>query len=47
MEQINKELVEKMLKKYRGQKDNPLNGKTFAEIQELAEKELNNDIQKN
>mgnify|MGYP001642294861 CR=1 FL=1 len=47
MEQANRELIEKMLEKYRGKKDNPLNWKTFAEIQELAEKELNDDIQKN
>lgn len=47
MEQANRELIEKMLEKYRGQKDNPLNGKTFSEIQELAEKEVNDDVQKN
>ena len=44
---MNKELIEKMLEKYRGQKDNLLNGKTFLEIQELAEKEFNDDVQKN
>lgn len=47
MEQMNRELIEKMLDKYRGKKDNPLNGKTFKEIQELAEKEFKNDLQKN
>lgn len=47
LEQANRELIEKMLEKYRGQKDNPLNGKTFSEIQELAEKEFNDDVQKN
>ena len=38
-EELNPDLIEKMIEKYRGAIDNPLNGKTFAEIQKLAEKE--------
>lgn len=36
---FNQSLIDKMISKYRGVKDNPLNGKTFAEIQTIAEKE--------
>ena len=39
-EELNPDLIEKIIEKYRGAIDNPLNGKTFAEIQELAEKEI-------
>ena len=39
-EELNPDLIEKMIEKYRGAIDNPLNGKTFAEIQKLAEKEI-------
>lgn len=39
-EELNSDLVKKMIEKYRGAANNPLNGKTFAEIQELAEKEI-------
>lgn len=38
--ELNQDLVYKMIEKYRGAANNPLNGKTFAEIQELAEKEI-------
>ena len=38
--ELNQDLVYKMIEKYRGAGNNPLNGKTFAEIQELAEKEI-------
>ena len=37
--ELNQDLIDKMIAKYRGVANNPLNGKTFAEIQELAEKE--------
>ena len=36
---LNQGLIDKMISKYRGVKDNPLNGKTFTEIQIMAEKE--------
>ena len=39
-EELNPDLIEKKKKKYRGTVNNPLNGKTFAEIQKLAEKEI-------
>ena len=39
-EELNPDLIEKMIEKYRGTVNNPLNGKTFAEIQKLAEKEI-------
>lgn len=39
-EELNTDLINKMIEKYRGVIDNPLNGKTFAEIQKLAEKEI-------
>ena len=39
-EELNPDLISKMIEKYRGAANNPLNGKTFAEIQELAEKEI-------
>ena len=39
-EELNTDLISKMIEKYRGAIDNPLNGKTFAEIQKLAEKEI-------
>lgn len=39
-EELNPDLIDKMIEKYRGAANNPLNGKTFAEIQELAEKEI-------
>lgn len=38
--ELNQDLISKMIEKYRGAANNPLNGKTFAEIQELAEKEI-------
>ena len=38
--ELNQNLIFKMIEKYLGVKNNPLNGKTFAEIQELAEKEI-------
>ena len=38
--ELNPDLISKMIEKYRGTIDNPLNGKTFAEIQKLAEKEI-------
>lgn len=41
--ELNQELIDKMIKKYIGTENNPLTGKTFAEVQEMAEKELNND----
>ena len=37
--ELNPDLISKMIEKYRGTIDNPLNGKTFAEIQKLAGKE--------
>lgn len=37
--ELNQDLIDKMIAKYRGAANNPLNGKTFAEIQKLAEKE--------
>ena len=39
-EELNSDLIEKMIEKYRETINNPLNGKTFAEIQKLAEKEI-------
>ena len=39
-EELNTDLISKMIEKYRGVTNNPLNGKTFAEIQKLAEKEI-------
>ena len=39
-EELNLDLIDRMIGKYRGVVNNPLNGKTFAEIQELAEKEI-------
>ena len=39
-EELNPDLIDKMIEQYRGAANNPLNGKTFAEIQELAEKEI-------
>ena len=39
-EELNPDLIEKMIEKYRGTINNPLNEKTFAEIQKLAEKEI-------
>lgn len=39
-EELNPDLISKMIEKYRGAIDNPLNGKTFTEIQKLAEKEI-------
>ena len=39
-EELNQDLIYKIIEKYRGAANNPLNGKTFAEIQELAEKEI-------
>ena len=39
-EELNSDLIDRMIEKYRGAANNPLNGKTFAEIQELAEKEI-------
>ena len=38
--ELNSDLIDRMIEKYRGAIDNPLNGKTFAEIQKLAEKEI-------
>lgn len=38
--ELNSDLIDRMIEKYRGAVNNPLNGKTFAEIQELAEKEI-------
>lgn len=38
--ELNPDLIDRMIEKYRGVANNPLNGKTFAEIQELAEKEI-------
>lgn len=39
-EELNPDLIDKMIEKYRGIANNPLNGKTFTEIQKLAEKEI-------
>ena len=39
-EELNPDLISKMIEKYRGAANNPLNGKTFTEIQNLAEKEI-------
>ena len=39
-EELNPDLINKMIEKYRGIANNPLNGKTFTEIQKLAEKEI-------
>ena len=39
-EKLNPDLIDKMIEKYRGVANNPLNGKTFTEIQKLAEKEI-------
>ena len=39
-EELNPDLIDRMIEKYRGTVNNPLNGKTFAEIQKLAEKEI-------
>ena len=38
--ELNQDLISKMIEKFRGAVNNPLNGKTFAEIQKLAEKEI-------
>lgn len=38
--ELNVELVNKIIEKYRGVENNPLNGKTFAEIELVAKKEL-------
>jgi hypothetical protein len=38
--ELNQELIDEMIQKHLGEKDNPLTGKTFAEIQEMAEEEL-------
>ena len=38
--ELNPDLIDRMIEKYRGTINNPLNGKTFAEIQKLAEKEI-------
>ena len=37
---MNEDLILKIIKKYLGQKNNPLTGLTFAEIEKLAEKEF-------
>ena len=37
-EELNPGLIDKMIEKYRGAANNPLNGKTFTEIQKLAKK---------
>ena len=39
-EELSPDLIDKMIEKYRGVANNPLNGKTFTEIQKLAEKEI-------
>ena len=39
-EELNPDLIDKIIAKYRGAVNNPLNGKTFTEIQKLAEKEI-------
>ena len=39
-EELNPDLIDKMIEKYRGVANNLLNGKTFTEIQKLAEKEI-------
>lgn len=41
--ELNQELIDEMIQKHLGEKNNPLNGKTFAEIQEMAEKELSDE----
>lgn len=38
--ELNQDLISKMIAKYKGVANNPLNGKTFTEIQNLAEKEI-------
>ena len=38
--ELNQELIDEIIQKHLGEKDNPLTGKTFAEIQEMAEEEL-------
>ena len=38
--ELNQDLVYRIIEKHRGAVNNPLNRKTFAEIQELAEKEV-------
>ena len=38
--ELNQELIDEMIQKHLGEKDNPLTGKNFAEIQEMAEEEL-------
>lgn len=38
--ELNVELVNKTIEKYLGTKNNPLNGKTFAEIELMAKKEF-------
>ncbi len=38
--ELNSDLIDRMIEKYRGAIDNPLNGKAFIEIQNLAEKEI-------
>ncbi len=38
--ELNQELIDEMIQKHLGEENNPLTGKTFAEIQEMAEKEL-------
>lgn len=38
--ELNQDLIYRMIEKYRGAVNNPLNGKTFTEIQKLAEKEI-------
>lgn len=38
--ELSQDLISKMIAKYRGVTNNPLNGKTFTEIQKLAEKEI-------
>lgn len=41
--ELNQELIDEMIQKHIGEENNPLTGKTFAEIQEMAEKELANE----
>ena len=38
--ELNQDLIYRMIEKYRGAVNNPFNGKTFTEIQKLAEKEI-------
>ena len=43
MGELNQELINEMIQKHIGEPNNPLTGKTFSEIQKMAEEELLTD----